>query len=148
MQLIHALFSVPQISMKMSDLSPDHLQMLRTYLKFWREHCELLLQGDLQPLYPHLLYPLVVARHGTRQLAAFYGPLALVCESSPPSTLILVNGAYKSELIIDARGDMGDFSMVTVDCMGETTSRGAIRLVKGLHQVPVPPAGHAILTKQ
>lgn len=148
MQLIHALFSVPQISMKMSELNPAHALMLRSYLKFWREHRELLLEGDLEPLYPHLLYPLVLASKNDQRLAAFYGPVPLVCEPSMPKTLILVNGTYKNELILDARDNLGEFSLEAVDCTGEITSRTAVRLTRGLHQVPVPIAGHATLKKQ
>lgn len=148
MQLIHALFSVPQISMKMSDLVPGHAQMLRSYLKFWREYRDVLLQGDLRPMYPHLLYPLVIASDQSRCVAAFYGPMPLVCNDDLQDTLILVNGTYQKQLIIDARADLGTYSVTTTDCLGNVEQHEPICLTRGLHQVAVPAAGHAVLKKQ
>jgi len=148
MQLIHALFSVPQVSMKVSELNAGHTRMLRSYLRFWRTHRELLLEGELEPLYPHLLYPLVIASNQTHRLAAFYSPMPLVCPAVQQDTLILVNGTYQSQLIIDARQDLGRFSLRTVDCLGDAKQHDDTRLTEGLHRVPVPPAGHAILEKQ
>lgn len=148
MQLIHVLFSVPQISRKLTDLTPGHHRMLRSYLQFWREHRDLLLQGDLQPLYPHLLYPLVIASTQAERLAAFYGPVPLVCESDLPERLILVNGTYKKEVIVDAHAHLGTYSLCTVDCLGTVKNHEPVRMTRGLHQLAVPVAGHALLQRQ
>jgi hypothetical protein len=60
--------------------------MLRTHLTFW---------------------------HASRDQhsAASYGPVPLACESSVLQTLVLVNGTYKNELIIDTRSDLGTFTL-------------------------------------
>jgi alpha-galactosidase len=148
MQLIHALFSVPQLSTKPTELNADHRQMLKNFLAFWRAHRDLLLHGDLEPLYPHLLYLLVVASDSAQRLAAFYGPVPLICQADLPDRLILVNGTYQEHLILDARANLGTYHLSTTDCLGAAADQGPIHLTPGLHQVPVPAAGHAILQKQ
>lgn len=102
MQLIHALFSAPQISRKLSELTPVHLQMLKSYLRFWRQYRGVLMEGELAPLYPHLLYPLVIARDSDVMVAAFYANMPLEVNGDLPAEVVLVNGTYKHEVLIDA----------------------------------------------
>ena len=147
MQLVHALFSVPQISRKISELTDEHTQMVKSYLSFWRKHRELLLQGELAPLYPHLIYPLVIARNSEEILAAFYGNIPFEYKSDMPSELILVNGTYKPELILDLDSDMGNFTLTSVDCMGVTVADTSMDQTPGLHKIAVPAAGHTYLRK-
>ena len=121
--------------------------MVRAYLSFWKEHRSILLEGDLAPLYPHLLYPIVTARQNDTQISALYGNLPLECGGDLPGTLILVNGTYRAELILDLAEDTGPWRMTAVDCMGTAQPETARTLPAGLHKVPVPPAGHTILRR-
>ncbi len=57
MQIIHVLFSVPQISKRISEMKASHVRMLKQQLKFVKEHEEVLQLGEFRPLHPHLLYP-------------------------------------------------------------------------------------------
>ena len=66
MQLVHTLFSVPQVSMLLDRLPADHTAMLRRYLSFWREHRDVLLDGSFEPHGASFLYPLVVARNDAK----------------------------------------------------------------------------------
>ena len=38
LQLINVMFSVPQISMRLSELSAEHRKMLKFYLALWKEY--------------------------------------------------------------------------------------------------------------
>ncbi|MDT8389146.1 MAG: alpha-galactosidase [Lentisphaeria bacterium] len=147
MQLIHALFSAPQISRRLSELTPAHLQMLKSYLRFWRQYRGVLMEGELAPLYPHLLYPLVAARNKEVMVAAFYANMPLECNGDLPSEVVLVNGTYKPEVLIDTREDIGAFEATTVDCLGNTLEQSTIVLAKGIQKVPVTIAGHTVLKR-
>jgi alpha-galactosidase len=70
MQLIHALFTVPQISVRLDEVPESHVDMIRRYLAFWREHRDVLLDGEIRPLQPQHAYPAVVARRTPRSPAA------------------------------------------------------------------------------
>ncbi len=148
MQIIHTLFSVPQISRKMTDLTEPHRRMLRQQLAFFRRHRDVLLSGQLRPLYPHMLYPLVVAKNDTKLLAAFYGPLPLRLDEEIPEQLILVNGGYARELLVDLAEPLGPVRMKVTDCTGEVLTDAEMNLGAGLHRLAVPAAAHAVLRRQ
>lgn len=52
LQLFNVLFSVPQISVLLDRIPPEHVEMLRFWLGIWREHRDVLLDGELAPLHP------------------------------------------------------------------------------------------------
>lgn len=147
MQLIHALFSAPQISRKLSELTPVHMQMLKSYLRFWRRYRGVLMQGELAPLYPHLLYPLVTARKDDVMVAAFYATMPLECSGDLPAELVLVNGTYKPEILIDAGEYLGTFEVTRVDCLGNDVDQSTVEIAKGIQKVRVPVAGYAVLKR-
>jgi alpha-galactosidase len=147
MQLIHTLFCVPQISRKMTDLTDRHTQMLRSYLSFWRTHQEVLLSGELRPLFPNMSYPLVIAEKDAKTVAAFYSRLPLVLDNQIPDELILVNGTYSNDLLLDIKEDRGKFDLTATDCMGSVVHEERITLHSGINVIPVSAAGHIQLKK-
>jgi len=139
MQIIHALFSVPQISRKLTELTEPHRRMLRQQLAFWREHRDVLLEGQLRSLQPQQLYPLVVARNDVKLLAAFYSALPLTLAEEIPDQLILVNGSYKPDLVLYLSAPLGRVRVKVTTCTGEMVSDGKMALGAGLHKIAVPP---------
>jgi len=148
MQIIHALFSVPQISRKVTELTKAHQCMLRQQLAFCREHRDVLLEGELRPLYPHHLYPLVVARNRSKLLAAFYSALPLRLDEDIPKQLILVNGSYTPELLLDLAKPLGQTRVTVTSCTGEVISDTELDLGTGVHRIAVPAAAHAMISNQ
>ncbi len=145
MQIIHALFSVPQISCKVTELPDAHQRMLRRQMAFFREHRDVLLAGELRPLYPHQLFPLVVAKNEHKLLAAFYAEMPLKLDEAIPEQLILVNGTYAEELLLDLAAPLGPRCVTVTDCSGDILSTGEMNLTAGLHRIPVPGAATAVL---
>ncbi len=148
MQIIHAIFSVPQISRKMTELTKPHRRMLRQQLAFFREHQDVLLGGQLRPLYPHMLFPLVLAKNDAKLLAAFYAPMPLRLDEEIPEQLILVNGGYAPELLVDLARPLGPVRMKVTSCIGEVLADTEMDLGAGLHRLAVPAAAHAVLRRQ
>lgn len=142
MQIIHTLFAVPQISRKIAALSESHRCMLHHQLNFVKEHEDVLQCGEIRPLYPHLLYPLVIARTENKLLVAFYSPMPVALEEELPDQLYLVNGSYASTVTLDIKRDYGVASMKVVDCLGQVIDKTEVEISKGLNQLNVPPAGH------
>ena len=147
MQLIHALFSVPQLSIKISDLPADHSKMLSHYLSFWKENRQVLLEGELLPLYPNQLYPMVIAKDNQKCIVAFYANTPFECKEHINKTLIIVNGTYKEELLIDTEIDLGNFSTISYTCTGKQINEDNIQISKGISKVKVPIAGQLILNR-
>ena len=46
-QLLAIMFSVPQISVRFDRITEEHKKMLKSFLSFWREHWDVLLNGEL-----------------------------------------------------------------------------------------------------
>jgi alpha-galactosidase len=117
-------------------------------MAFCRKHRDVLLEGELQPLYPHQLYPLVVARNMSKLLAAFYSGLPLRLEETIPLQLILVNGSYNPELLIDLARPLGMVWITVTSCTGDILTHEEVHLGPGLHSVRVPAAAHADIRQQ
>jgi alpha-galactosidase len=147
LQIISVLFAVPQISVLLDKIPAAHQKMLAFWLAFWRQHQDLLLDGELRPLYPASQYPLVEALRGDQQLLAFYANV--VARPSQPirDNLILVNGTSEPGVILELTSNPGKFQLEIRNCMGEVVETGAISLGPELHSIAVPAAGVALLKR-
>lgn len=147
MQLVHTLFAVPQVSVRLDRLPPDHLAMLRFWLSFWREHRDVLLDGDLAPLAPAELYPVVVAATPAKRLIAVYADHVVPVGCSLPPVLLLVNGTAERRLVLDVAENAGPAELEVHDCCGRLTERRRVHLSQGLHAIGVPSGGAARLRR-
>jgi alpha-galactosidase len=145
LQLVNVLFSVPQISVLLDRIPPEHVEMLRFWLGFWREHRDVLLDGALEPLHPEAIYPVVLARTESKLAAAAYGNTVVPLEGEIPSTLLVVNGTLEEGVVLDLADDAGTRGIEMLDCRGRVTRTDSIKLDTGLHQIDIPPAGVAVL---
>ncbi|GGA48557.1 glycoside hydrolase family 36 protein [Paenibacillus physcomitrellae] len=140
MQMIHILFSVPQISVRLDQIGSQHLSMLRFWTAFCREHRDVLLEGELRPDYPELLYPLVSARNGGKQIIAVYAN-SIVNIEDPFEQLIVVNGTAGDRLVVRSSLSAITCRMEVLDCCGQTLQSQTWNWTKGLHEIAVPSAG-------
>lgn len=146
MQIIHGLFAVPQISVLLDKIPPDHLKMLRFYLDFWHQHRDVLMGGQLHPHQPGYLYPLVRASTPEKLLLVFYG--TRIAEiTHQPATLILVNGTPEDEIVLKFAEDTGDLNLTIQSCAGDfiVTNR-RIAFSAGGHALQIPCAGVATIS--
>lgn len=132
---------MPQISVRLDRQSPAHLQMLRFWLGFWREHRDALLDGELAPLHPELLYPVVIASTPRERVVAAYCDLVLDPGPGVPQALYVVNATAGDRVVLDLSEDLGPRDLVVRDCRGEVVRRDEVLLGPGLHGVAVPPSG-------
>jgi alpha-galactosidase len=145
LQLVNVLFSVPQISVLLDRIPPEHVEMLRFWLGFWREHRDVLLDGTLEPLHPEAIYPVVLARTESKLAAAAYGNAVVALEEEIPSTLLVINGTPEQGVVLYVAEAAGARGIEVRDCRGRVTGTDNIELVAGLHQIDIPPAGMAVL---
>ena len=145
LQLVNVLFSVPQISVLLDRIPPEHVEMLRFLLGFWREHRDVFLDGALEPLHPEAIYPVVLARTKFKLAAAAYGKAVVSLEGQVPATLLVVNGTLEEGVVLDLADDAGTRGIEVRDCRGRVTRKDSIALETGLHEIDIPPAGVAVL---
>jgi alpha-galactosidase len=143
LQVLATLFCVPQVSVLLDRLAPAHLKMLRFWLDFWRANRDVLLDGELRPLHPEALYPVVVASTSCKRLIAVYQEMVAPAGSNVPPELLVVNATLGSRVVIDMPEAIGARTVEICDCQGNVVARERRELAAGLHVVPIPPAGLA-----
>jgi alpha-galactosidase len=141
LQIINILFSVPQFSMLINKLPPDHCEMAKFWLSFWRKHRDALLDGELMPLHPEALYPVVIARTAAKSITALYSPSVVSLENPALATHILVNGTLDDHIVADVDADLGVRTVTTYDCLGHIVNSRETHLDRGLVNFAVPPSG-------
>ena len=136
---------MPQISVLLDRIPTEHVEMLRLWLGFWREHRDVLLDGALEPLHPEAIYPVVLAHTESKLAAAAYGNTVVPLEREIPSTLLVVNGTLEEGLVLYLADNAGTRRIEVQDCKERVTRTDSIGLETGLHQIDIPPAGVAVL---
>jgi alpha-galactosidase len=146
MQLIHALFTVPQISVRLDDIPASHVAMIRRYLAFWREHRDVLLDGKIQPLQPHHAYPAVISESDRKVAAAAYANGFIPLPAIGDRVLLLANGTLDKRVVIELPAALGSRRVQIWDCTGKRVLDETRNLTAGLHALPLPPAGTAVIS--
>lgn len=151
LQLLGLLFSVPQVSVTLEKLPEDHLRMLRYWLSFWQNNRDILLDGELEPMNPELLYPVVRAYKDSRALiATYYDKLVALKPTAglpQPTRWILVNGRLQQGLYVEVADSYGPVEIVLKTCSGDVTDTLRLDLQPGIHALAVPAAGTAEISK-
>ncbi len=133
LQLISALYSVPQISMRIDELSDDHKKMLAYYLDFWKAYREVLLDGKLVASTPEDNYSQVSSILNDVAVVTAYNEAVIVRMAN---SIVAVNATGKERLIFDGCDGM---TYRVVDCCGQEVSQGHITC--DLQTVKVPLSG-------
>ena len=141
LEVIGALYSVPQISVKIATLPESHKQMLRFYLSFWRENRDTIINGKIIGHNPESGYSSVWAiKDGCGICTAYTDPIV---DCGGFDTVRAVNATRGSSLILkNAAGK----SYKVVNCLGEQISAGV--LSSDLWEVPAPLAGMILVDNQ
>ncbi len=144
LQLVSVIFSVPQISVLLDRIPPEHVERLRFWLGLWREHRDVLLDGAFAPRHPEAAYPVVLARTDAKLVAAAYADALVRLDGELPPTLLVVNGRLGEGVVVDLERDAGTREVEVRDCRGRVVRTEEIELTRGLHKVEVPAAGVAV----
>jgi len=140
LQFIHALFSVPQLSVLIDRIPEEHRRVVGFWLSFWREYRELLLDAPLHPSAPDLLYPVFYTRDGRRYLAAVYGQGVVAKADERSDDYLFVNGTADDAIIVQLGEELVG-TMTVLDCGGSEISKVNVRLDEGVHRLKMPPSG-------
>jgi len=146
MQLIHALFTVPQVSVRLAEVPKSHVAMIKRYLEFWREHRDVLLDGKIEPLQPQHTYPAVVSETDSKVAAAAYATGFAPLPAVGDRTLLLANGTFDGRVVIELPEALGERSVKVWSCTGEFVADKSMSLEAGVTSIAVPPAGTAVIS--
>ena len=138
-QLSNILFCVPQISIMPDKLPPEHEKMLKYYLEFMDSNRDVLLDGELVPLYPEANYAQVYARKGERLIAALYSdPMFFIPEGVQDITI--VNALGTPEVYIGCHKRFDGYYTVR-NCLGDLAEAANFTLDDSVLCIEVPHNG-------
>lgn len=149
--LANALFGVPQVSVDLLTISPEHSEVLHFWLDFWQANVDVLLHGSFTPRRPDLLYPLVEASAegttaGSTTIIGRYGPGSIELPRRGWNELHVVNADSAGVVVVG--GDVvGAVDCVVRDARGRVVEERAGVQLASVERVGVPAGGLLTLTR-
>jgi hypothetical protein len=134
------MFSVPQISMRLSALPPEQIEALAGLLAFWGDHSEVLLRGQLRVSGSEASYTCVVAVREDlgRAVVVAYASQVVDLDSVGGRQITVVNATASPGLAIRTRRQVT--SATLHDARGRSTELHDT-IPSGLHELLVEPWG-------
>jgi alpha-galactosidase len=145
MQLIHTIFSVPQLSVRIDKIPEDHKEMVRFWNTYWLANRAVLLDGKFTCTNPANNYTQLSASDNSKQIVAVYTN-ELVKPLSSIDKLDIINGKMLSGIVVDVAENLAGKKYIIYNCKGESTEEG--KLKQGLQILNVPAAGVVQINKQ
>jgi alpha-galactosidase len=146
-QLQASLFSVPQLSVRLSEASDAHRTTVAFWTAFWQANRDTLLQGDFEPGIPNALYPVVHASRGAECVIARYQPEPLSVDLGQWAQLHIVNSTNAETLILQVSG-AAPVRIETWAAGGQPTESTDVEFGTGPHAIVIPPFGLATLLRR
>ncbi|MBR2353022.1 MAG: alpha-galactosidase [Clostridia bacterium] len=122
LQLLSTIFGVPQISIRLADFPEVHKTVIKTFLDFWRENRDILLEGELKAQDPDAGYSLVSSQKGSRMIAVRHLGVPFTMEEGIDSVSLFNATAEEQVVILGAKGA----TYTVTDCLGKPVASGKI----------------------
>jgi len=141
LQVLNIIFSVPQISVRLAEISPEHKEMLRFWLGYWNDNKEVLLDGAFRAVAPQLNYPLITGTQDGKHIAAIYQDMFVTVDEKALNAIDIVNGKPTSGAVLKLEDNLGACEVSIFDTRGQIVSKKVSKLSAGVHAFEVPPSG-------
>ncbi|MBQ2630043.1 MAG: alpha-galactosidase, partial [Kiritimatiellae bacterium] len=140
-QIINSIFGTIQYSVRLGRLPKGHLDMLRHWTRFAREHEETLQRGTFRPHRPAFGFPVIEAETSYERIIAAYEPDTVVRAGLPSKPVYLLNATGEGEMVVDLQ--KAPTGAILFDACGRIAGRPSP--TAGLSRLRVPPGGYARL---
>ena len=141
LQILNVLFSVPQLSVRLAEVSPEHRKMIGFWLRYWKDNRAVLLDGEFQPVSPAANYPLLAARTPDKLVAAVYQDMVVAPGPQAPSRIDVINAKPGAAVVLRFEQAYGPATVRILDCVGIQISEQKQVLGAGVQAWEVPPSG-------
>lgn len=142
-QVLNAVFGVPQMSILLKEYPKTHIQMVKFYTQYWNDHSSILLDGSFRPNKPLANYPLITAEKGGHLIVGVYDEVLI--DPGAFQTLDILNGKTTEAIIIKHTSPKKAFRLTIWNCVGEIEKAESITLEKGVFELEIKAAGMARL---
>jgi len=142
LQILNILFSVPQISVRLPEVSEDHRQMISFWMHYWKENRAVLLDGEFQPVAPAQNYPMVIGRTPEKLIAAIYQSLVISPGLNAPAQIDVVNAKPgNGDVVVRFAEAFGKAQVSIYNTQGKRISQSMQTIDAGAEVWKVPPSG-------
>lgn len=138
-QLLSIMFSVPQISVRLSGLSDNHKILLKVFLDFWRKNREIILDGKLSFEGICANYTMIKSEKKGQSVVVLY-QIADYTLLEDKANVFNITG--KNYIIVDA---MCEYDYTCYDMYGNIESSG--KIPKGVSKISLKNASRAEFKK-
>lgn len=146
LQIISSVFSTVQVSIDLAKITKEVRNMLAYWMKFMKEHVELLQVSQIQPKEPENLYPEVMVENDDVRIQVNYSRGRIVDLRTMPETCYFVLGNKADEVYFRMNGEES-LKYKVLDCMGEKITSGTWKMEKWA-ELEVPTAGTVVINKE
>lgn len=144
LQFSNVIFSVPQLSVKLNELPPDHLNMVKFYTKYWLENKDILLNGEFSALHPELNYPVLMSTRNHKTVVGLYADMPVSVNDF--EYLDIINAKSSDDVLLKMALE-GNCSIEIYDCEGKLKDKSIRKLEKGMNTLKVPSSGVMMIHK-
>ena len=139
-----ALFGVVQYSVMLREIPQTHLDVIRFWLDFSREHRSALLKGWFKPHHPEAAYPLVEAGDDNETIKALYQPDVVVPVNPDGKPVYVLNATGADGLVL--KFSSRPKSVKIFDVYGKPVSKmTGKKCASGLCELSVPTSGFVLV---
>ncbi len=140
LQMLNALFSVPQLSVSIARAPEDHRRMIAFYTRYWLSQKSVLLEGQFTPLKPLANYPILMAEKDEQIIYGVYDDIILEVKSDFKKTDI-INAKRSNYIAVHFQSESFNCRVQVFDCQGNITRKDNTNFKAGLKKLSIPPAG-------
>jgi alpha-galactosidase len=142
LQILNVLFTVPQVSVKLSEVSEDHRDMIGFWIKYCKANRDVLLDGEFVTVSPGQNYPMVSARTDQKLIVALYQDMVVKPGDDALALIDVVNGQSKAkDIVVLFSKDYGKADIRIIDTRGNVVSETIEKIDAGAQTWKLPPAG-------
>jgi alpha-galactosidase len=148
LQFLNVLFSVPQLSVKLTEYPENHQEMVGAWTRYWKVNRETLMNGDFVPSSPGSVYPVLMAHRETKAIAGVYSDALVRLPDRDFDAVDLVNAKATSALVLELLRPMGGVEVTVFDTQGNQTGQHARTLGASIHRFDAPPSGRVEIRRR
>lgn len=141
LQILNVLFSVPQVSVRLTELPEAHQKMIAFWLNYWNDNRDILLEGDFFPGNPGANYPTLSTTKDGRQITVLYETPYAVQLGDRLTRIDVINATGNDYVTLDVSEEWSGCTTRLFDVAGQEIDSEQTNLSPGPHRFAVPPSG-------
>lgn len=145
-QILSTLFAVPQLSVRIAEMSENHIKMIKHWTNYWKQHRQVLLYGQIEGTRPAENFPVVSSSFNDTCIMVAYGSQFVEVQGDKFKTIHIVNATGHKSLIIKVKSDnKKSIAFEIFDTYGTRLDNGKKGNELNIYELSIPESGYVII---